>query len=77
MLRGERTMKHTDLLYYFVPVLIGAAGLVASIAFGSVDTSSSASQKPVSAPSVQIARYFPAQYKLSASALIEEHIRAF
>jgi hypothetical protein len=77
MLRGERTMKHTDTLYYFVPVLIGAAGLVASIAFGSVDTSSSASQNPVTEPSVQIAVYFPAQYKLNAPALVEEHIQAF
>jgi hypothetical protein len=77
MLRGERAMKHTDTLYYFVPVLIGAAGLVASIAFGSVDTSSSASQNPVTEPSVQIAVYFPAQYKLNAPAQVEEHIQAF
>jgi len=57
--------------------LIGAAGLVASIAFGSVDTSSSASQNPVTEPSVQIAVYFPAQYKLNAPAQVEEHIQAF
>ena len=67
-------MKLTDTLYYFVPVLIGAAGLVASIAFGSVDTS--ASQEPVTAPSVQIAVYFPAQYTLNAPIQVE-HIQAF
>jgi len=70
-------MKYTDTLYYFVPVLIGAAGLVASIAFGSVDISSSASPNPVTESSVQIARYFPAQYKLNAPAQVEEHIQAF
>ena len=69
-------MKLTDTLYYFVPVLIGAAGLVASIAFGSVDTPG-ASQNAVTESSVQIARYFPAQYKLNAPAQIEEHIQAF
>ena len=68
-------MKLTDTLYYFVPVLIGAAGLVASIAFGNVD--SSASQNPVTAPSVQIAVYFPAQYTLNAPAQVVEHIQAF
>jgi hypothetical protein len=77
MFRGERTMKLTDTLYYFVPVLIGAAGLVASIAFGSVDTSSSASQKPVTAPNVQSCCYFPAQYTLNAPTQVFEHIQAF
>ena len=70
-------MKFTDTLYYFVPVLIGAAGMVASIAFGSVDTSSSASQNPVTEHSVQVARYFPAQYTLNAPTQVEEHIQAF
>ena len=70
-------MKFNDNLYYYVPVLIGAAGLVASIAFGSGDAISSASQKPVTAPSVEIAVYFPAQYTLNAPARVEEHIQAF
>ena len=70
-------MKFNDDLYYFVPVLIGAAGLVASIAFGSVDTSSSASQTQVNAPSLQIPVYFPAQYTLNAPTQVEEHIQAF
>ena len=70
-------MKLNDDLYYFVPVLIGAAGLIASIAFGSVDTSSSASQKPVNAASVETAVYFPAQYTLNAPTQVEEHIQAF
>ena len=66
-------MKLTDTLYYFVPVLIGAAGLVANIAFGSVDIS----QKPIAEPSVQIAAYFPARYKLNAPTQADEHIQAF
>ena len=70
-------MKFNDDLYYFVPVLIGAAGLVASIAFGSVDTSSFASQNPVTGPNAQICCYFPAQYKLNAPTQVEEHIQAF
>ena len=70
-------MKLTDTLYYFVPVLIGAAGMVASIAFGSVDTRSLDSQNPVIAPSVQICCYFPALYKLNVPSQVEEHIEAF
>ena len=70
-------MKSDDTLYYFVPVLIGAAGLIASIAFGSADTSSSSSASPVTAPSVQSVVYFPAQYTLNAPTQVDEHIQAF
>jgi hypothetical protein len=69
-------MKLTDTLYYFVPVLIGAAGLIASIAFGSVDTPG-VSQKPIAASSAQICCYFPAQYTLSGPIQVFEHIQAF
>ena len=70
-------MKLTDTLYYFVPVMIGAAGLVATIAFGSVDTPSGASQEPVNAPRAESVVYFPAQYTLNAPNLVNEHIQAF
>ena len=70
-------MKLTDTLYCFVLVLIGAAALVASIAFGSVDISSSATEKPVTAPSAEMCCYFPAQYTLNAPTRVEEHIQAF
>ena len=69
-------MKLTDTLYYFVPVLIGAAGLVASIAFGSVDTPG-VSQKPITASSAQHVGYFPAQFTLNAPIQVSEHIQAF
>jgi len=69
-------MKHTDTLYYFVPVLIGAAGLVASIAFGSVDTPG-VSQKPITASSAQQVDYFPAQFTVVAPIQVFEHIQAF
>ena len=69
-------MKHTDTLYYFVPVLIGAAGLVASIAFGSVDTPG-VSQKPITASSAQQGDYFSAQFTVVAPIQVFEHIQAF
>ena len=70
-------MKLTDTLYYLVPVLIGAAALAASIAFGSIDTSSDISQKPIAEPSVQIAAYFPAQFTSNGPIQVFEHIQAF
>jgi len=69
-------MKLTDTLYYFVPVLIGAAGVIASIAFGSVDTPG-VSQKPFAASSAENVGYFPAQYTLVAPIQVDEHIQAF
>ena len=69
-------MKLTDTLYYFVPVLIGAAGLVASIAFGSVDTPG-VSQKPMTSSSAESVGYFPAQYTLNGPIQVFEHIQAF
>ena len=68
-------MKLTDTLYYFVPVLIGAAGLVACIAFGSVDTPG-VSQKPITASSAESVGYFPAQYKVVAPIQFDEHMHA-
>ena len=69
-------MKLTDTLYYFVPVLIGAAGLVASIAFGSVDTPG-VSQKPMTASSAESVGYFPTQYTRNGPIRVFEHIQAF
>jgi len=70
-------MKLIDTLYYFVPVMIGAAGLVASIAFGSVDAESGAGQTPVTASGAAGAAYFPAQFTLQAPNEISEHVQAF
>jgi hypothetical protein len=56
--------------------LIGAAGVIASIAFGSVDTPG-VSQKPFSASSAENVGYFPAQYTLVAPIQVGEHIQAF
>ena len=54
------------------------SGLVsATIAFGSVDTQSGASQEPVNAPSAESFVYFPAQYTLNAPNPVNEHIQAF
>ena len=62
---------------FFLLVVLAAVGIGLGITFANADAESGASQKPVTAPSVQIARYFPAQYKLNAPALAEEHIQAF
>ena len=70
-------MKLTDTLYYFLPVMMGAAGLAASIAFGSVDTEPVAIPKPVIARSAESVVYFPARYTLNAPSETSEHIQAF
>ena len=70
-------MKLTDTLYYFVPVMMGAVGLVLSLMFGSADAESGASQKMVIAPSAESVVYFPAQYALNAPNQVNEHIQAF
>jgi hypothetical protein len=54
--------------------MIAAAGIAASIAFGSVDAEG-ASQAKVIAPSAFV--YFPAQYPLDAPNQVNEHIQAF
>ena len=70
-------MKLIDTKDFFLLVMIAAVGLGLGIMFGSADAESGASQKPVTAPSVQIARYFPAQYTLNAPTQVDEHIQAF
>jgi hypothetical protein len=67
-------MKLTDTKHYFMLVMIAAAGIAASIAFGSVDAEG-ASQAKVIAPSAFV--YFPAQYTLNAPNQVNEHIQAF
>ena len=62
---------------FFLLVMIAVVGIGFGIMFGNADAESSVSQKLVTEPSVQIARYFPAQYKLNAPAQFEEHIQAF
>jgi hypothetical protein len=70
-------MKLTDSLYYFLPVMMGAAGLVASIAFGSVDTETVSSGQPASAHRAADFVYLPAQYTPRAPDPVEERAYAF
>ena len=70
-------MKLTDTLYYFLPVMMGAVGLVLTIMFGSADAEAGASQKKVIAPSAESFVYFPAQYPLNAPNETSEHVQAF
>lgn len=70
-------MKLTDTKHYFLLVMIAAAGLAASITFGSADTESGTSQETVIAPSAESFVYFPAQYTLNAPNQVNEHIQAF
>ena len=69
-------MKLTDTLYYFLPVMMGAVGLVLTITFGSADAESGASQKKVNAPSAESIFYLPARYTLNAPNQVN-HIQAF
>jgi hypothetical protein len=69
-------MNLTDTKHYFLLVMIAAAGLAASIVFGSADADG-ASQATVITPSAKSLVYFPAQYTLNASNQVNEHIQAF
>ena len=70
-------MKLTDTLYYFLPVMMGAVGLVLTITFGSAGAESGTSQRTVTAPGAESVVYFPAQYTLNAPDQVNEHIQAF
>jgi hypothetical protein len=70
-------MKLTDTLYYFLPVMMGAVGLVLTIAFGSADAEPGASQKKIIPPSADSIFYFPARYTLNAPNQVNDHIQAF
>jgi hypothetical protein len=57
-------------------IMIGAASLAASFAFGNTD-STGAGQEPVIAPSAESVVYFPAQYTLNAPYQVNEQLQAF